>query len=111
MLLGNLVPLVDVADLGLNKQRVLDYADNGPLDELQSSLLRNSLVRSLQTSSKQPTGHETLNDRIACSFVSCLPARIVRNDEQLNCYWRPAIEVAMTIADEAPILKQHPLRN
>ena len=111
MLLGNLVPLVDVADLGLNKQRVLDYADNGPLDELQSSLLRNSLVRSLQTSSKQPTGHETLNERIACSFVSCLPARIVRNDEQLNCYWRPAIEVAMTIADEAPILKQHPLRN
>lgn len=111
MMLGSLVPMIDVTDLGLNAQRVLDYAENGPIDALQSSLLRDSLARSLQTSSKQPTGHETLNERIVFSLVSCLPARIVRGDEQLDRYWRPSIEVAMAIADEAPVLKQDLLRN
>ncbi len=102
LLLGQLHPLADVRDLGFDPSRVSDYASDGALDPLAASLMRDSMLQSLQVSENLETGCESLNEEIACSTVSCLPAQMVFASEELEQLWKHPIQVSMTAADRSP---------
>jgi hypothetical protein len=103
LLLGQLLPLADVRDLGFDPDRVSDYAGDTAFDPLAISLMRDSMLQSLQDSSDLKTGCESLNQQIACSTVSCLPAQMVFTDEELEKLWRHPIQISMTAADNSPV--------
>ena len=102
LLLGQLLPLADVRDLGFDPNRVSDYASDGVLDPLAASLMRDSMLQSLHCSTHLETGCEPLNQQIAYSTVSCLPARMVLDNEELEPFWQHPIQVSMTVADSSP---------
>jgi len=102
LLLGQLLPLEDVRDLGFDRDRVEDYASHAALGPLAISLTRDSMLHGLQGDTGQETGCESLNHQIACSTVSCLPARVVVTDEELESLWRHPLQIRMTAADNSP---------
>ncbi len=60
------------------------------------------MLQSLQVSENLETGCESLNEEIACSTVSCLPAQMVFASEELEQLWKHPIQVSMTAADRSP---------
>lgn len=101
LLLGQLMPLSDIRDIGFDPDRVCDYASDGALDPLARSLMRDSMLNSLQGSRDGKTGCESLNRQIALSAVSCLPLGMIAGDEELSQFWQHPAQVSMTVADRS----------
>jgi hypothetical protein len=102
LLLGQLLPMADVCDLGFDPDRVSDYASDTEFNPLANSLMRDSMLHSLHGAAGPKTGCESLNLQIACSTVSCLPVQVVFADEELEKLWRHPIQISMTAADNSP---------